>query len=263
MISLAVATRYDRVAESGRSRPLRVVVETDDGAEHEVFLKPSGRPELGVIGLASEAIAACIAGRVGLPICRPFLVQLTPDWVASVHDGEVRQVLQASSPIAFASTAAGRGWKPWSSEDVLTSTRREAALKILVFDAFVENPDRRPINPNLLVKGDEFRIIDHELSLRLGNLMFRPTPWQTGYFSHLMRPDSHVFSNRLRGGALDLGTIRAAWSGVSDDDLADYEASLPSQWAEAGGAVAAALTHVRTVRDRIDECIEEIRRALT
>ena len=78
----------------------------------------------------------------------------------------------------------------------------------------------------------------------------------------MMGPDGHVFANRLRGAALDLDPIRTAWSNVSDDDLSDYEASLPGQWAEAGEAVTAALTHIRAVRDRIDECLVEIRRTL-
>jgi hypothetical protein len=262
MISLAVATRYDRVAEAGRNRPLRVVVEADEGVEYEVFLKSSGCPELTVTSLAHEVLAACIAGQVGLPVCRPFLVELTPEWVASVHDAEVRQILQASNPIAFGSTAAGPGWKQWSSDDVLTPARREKALGIFVFDAFIENPDRKPSNPNLLVKGDEFRIIDHELALLVRGLLPRPAPWRPGYLNHMMGPDSHVFASRLRGGALDLDPIRTAWSNVSDDDLSDYEASLPEQWAEAGDAVTAALTHIRAVRDRIDECLVEIRRTL-
>jgi hypothetical protein len=263
MISLAVATRYDRVSEAGRNRPLRVLVETQDGEEYEVFLKPSARPELSVTSLAHEVIAACIGGKVGLPVCRPFLVELTPKWVASVHDAAVRQILDASNPIAFGSTAAGPGWKQWSSDDVLTPARRSKALEIFAFDAFVENPDRKPSNPNLLVKGDEFRIIDHELALFVRGLLPRPAPWQPGYLTHMMEPDAHVFANRLRGGDLDLNAIRTAWSNLSDNDLADYEASLPWQWAEAGGAVTAALTHIRAVRDRIDECLVEIRRTLT
>lgn len=77
-----------------------------------------------------------------------------------------------------------------------------------------------------------------------------------------MQPDRHVFAARLRGGLLDLDRIRAAWLGLSDDELADYEAALPEQWAEAAESVTAALTHVRAVRDRIDECLVEIGRAL-
>ena len=78
-----------------------------------------------------------------------------------------------------------------------------------------------------------------------------------------MRPDGHVFAARLRGAALDLAPVRAAWSGLSDDDLRELGACLPKVWVEAEESVVAALTHVRTVRDRIDECLTEMERALT
>lgn len=263
MIAFGAAVRYDGESGAGRNRPLRVVVETDDGTEHEVFLKPSGRPELSVAGLAHEALAACIAGRVGLPVCQPFLVELSPAWIASIPNDDVRQMLEISNPIAFGSTAAGVGWRQWSSEDILTAARRQTALEVFAFDSFIENPDRKPSNPNLLVKGDQFRIIDHELALFVRGLFPQPSPWRVGYLDYMMQPDRHVFAARLRGGPLDLDVIRAAWSALSDDELADYEASLPGQWAEAGESVTAALTHVRAVRDRIDECLVEIGRALT
>lgn len=263
MILFAEAVRYDGEAGAGRNRPLRVAVETTAGDEYEVFLKPSGRPELSVAGLANEALSACIAARVGLPICQPFLVELPQPWIASIQDAELRQVLEASNPIGFGSTAAGVGWRQWSPEDMLTSARRQAALGIFAFDAFVENPDRKPSNPNLLVKGDEFRIIDHELALFVRGLFPAPAPWRPGYLDHMMQPDRHVFGTRLRGTALDLDAIKISWSSLTDADLADFHAALPEEWIESADSVTAALTHVRAVRDRIDECLVEIGRALT
>lgn len=262
MISLAAPIRYDREAGAGRNNPLRVVVETADGEEHDVFLKPCGRAELGIANLAHEALAACIAGSLGLPVCRPFLVELSDDWIGSVHDPALRAQLRHCNPIAFASQAAGAGWAQWSPDDILTAARRPVAVAIFAFDAFVENPDRKPSNPNLLVKGEEFRIIDHELSLFVRGLFPPPTPWRHGYLSHMLEHDRHVFASRLRGTPLGLDDVHAAWAGLSDDELSDYEASLPAQWAEAADAVTAALTHVRTVRDKIDECLVEMERAL-
>lgn len=262
MIRLATAIRYDRDAEAGRNRPLRVAVETADGDEMEVFLKPSGRPELSVSSLAHEVIAACIAGRVGLPICQPLLIDMSADWVASVHEVAVREVLEASNPIAFGSQAAGVGWRQWSGDDVLTNGRRQVALGIFAFDVFTENPDRKPSNPNLLIKGDEFRLIDHELALFVRGLFPRAEPWRVGYLASMMEPDRHVFATRLRGTEIDLPAIGTAWSALSDGDLADYEACLPEQWAEAADSVTAAITHIRAVRDRMDECLVEIGRVL-
>jgi hypothetical protein len=107
MIRRASPLRFDRIAEAGRNRPLRVVVETPDGAEHEAFLKTSGSPEVGVEGLANEALAACVAGDLGLPINEPFLVDLAPSWIASIPDREVRKTLERSVPMGFGSRSAG------------------------------------------------------------------------------------------------------------------------------------------------------------
>lgn len=108
MIRHAVPIRYDRIATSGRTKPLRIVIETSDGQEHEAFLKMSGRPELGVEGLANEALAACLAGDLGLPVCEPFLVELDPDWIGSIPDTATRDVLHQSAMVAFASASRFR-----------------------------------------------------------------------------------------------------------------------------------------------------------
>jgi hypothetical protein len=241
-----------------------VIAETADGAEHEVYLKPSGRPELGVEGLANEALAACVAGRIGLPICEPLVVEMSPDWIGSIADADVRLTLEQSSPIAFASMSAGTGWSIWAPSNTLTVERRRRALDIVAFDAFIENPDRRAGNPNLLVRGDEFRIIDHELAFRIRQLLFpRPEPWNPGYLDRLTQPDGHLFGGPLKGGkALDMGPIRAVWSGLSNEDLAACEEAIPQEWEAASVAVAAALMHLRAVRNRIDDCIAELERAL-
>jgi hypothetical protein len=73
-----------------------VTVETPEGEEHEVYLKASGSPELSVSGLAAEALAPCIAGRVGLPVCRPFLVDIADSDDAAhrfLHDAARRSDL--------------------------------------------------------------------------------------------------------------------------------------------------------------------------
>ena len=155
MIRRASPVRFDRISESGRNRPLRVLLETADSQEHEAFVKVSAAPELGVEGLANEALAACLAADLGLPINEPFLVELDRAWVESIPDSSIRGMLQNSVTVAFGSRAAGSQWKVWSASDILTSDRRPAALAIFAFDAWIENDDRRPSNPNCLVKGGE------------------------------------------------------------------------------------------------------------
>lgn len=268
MIRRGSAVRFDRLAESGRNEPLRVVVEMDDDAiEREVFLKPSGRPEVGVEGMANELLAACVAGHLGLPVCEPILVKISPEWIASVPEAGIRALLSGSNPIAFASTSAGDGWRRWTSEDRVVGDRRAPALGIFTFDAFVENSDRLVRNPNLLVRGDEFRIIDHELCFGLRMKLWpRPEPWREGYMVPHTAPgdEAHVFGALLRGDRyIDVPALRPTWASLSDEALTAYGATIPVEWAAASGAVEDALTHLRQVRDRIDECLAEVQRALT
>ena len=267
MIRYADATRFDRLAEQGRNQPLRITVEVDGGEELEVFLKPSARPEIGIEGMANELFAACVAGHLGLPICEPLAVRMSADWIASIHDAALRQILTKSSPVAFGSVAAGKGWRRWTAEDNLIGDRRAVALAVFVFDALIENKDRLVGNPNLLIRGDSFRIIDHELCFRIRQCLFpRPEPWRLGYLNHAVSPDNsgHVFGALLKGDRyLDFSLLRPNWSGLSDDALTDYAASIPTEWDDATEAINDALTHLRSVRDRIDECLDEVERALT
>jgi hypothetical protein len=113
-----------------------------------------------------------------------------------------------------------------------------------------------------LVKGDTFRIIDHELALRVIGVFPRPEPWRVGYLNLLAQPDAHVFYDRVRAADVNLDLVRAAWVTLADDCLSDFEACLPMEWNEATPMVEAALSHVRMVRDRIDECLAEIGRIL-
>jgi hypothetical protein len=263
LIRLAIPIRFDRRAETGRNRSLLVAVETDDGREHEVFLKASGAPELGAEGLMNEALAARLAADLGLPVAEPFLVEILPDWAAGIPDAGVRVMLERSAAIAFGSEAAGPQWRTWSAGDRLNTPRRPGALAILAFDAYIDNPDRTETNPNCLVKGDAFRIIDHDLAFRIRQKLFPPPePWKPGYLERLTQPGGHIFGAGLKGRNLDFGPVWAAWSGLSDKRLQDYRAMLPSAWAEAVPAMEAALTHLRAVRDRINDCLAELERSL-
>lgn len=263
MIRRASAVRYYRPAEAGRTQPLRIAVQTDDEQEHDVFLKPSAAPGLDLEGLANEVLAACVGSQLGIPFCEPLLVELSPEWIASVPDGAVRQMLGQSNPVAFGSVAAGDGWRSWLSTDNIGVDQRESALAIVAFDSFIENPDRRPSNSNLLVRGSGLRVIDHEMAFRIRMLLLAPKPWAVGGLNRLIQPDGHVLALALRGrNDLDFAPLHHTWSALSDEVLAECGASIPPEWAAATGAISEALTRLGAVRDKIDECLEEVRRVL-
>ena len=61
MIPRAALTRIDRVASQGRTGPILSACELDDGSEVEAFVKLSAGCDQGVVNLAREAIAVCLA----------------------------------------------------------------------------------------------------------------------------------------------------------------------------------------------------------
>lgn len=264
MIRRAFPVRFDSIAESGRNRPLRISVETADHSEHDVFLKASARPELGVEGLANELLACCLAADLGLPVTEPFLVELDAEWIASIEDSATRQMLRESVPIAFGSKSAGAQWRIWTGTDVITEERKADALEILAFDAYIDNDDRNSRRPNCLLKGDEFRIIDHELAFKIRLKRFPvPEPWKPGYLDRLVAAGGHIFGAKLRRKVLDFEPVSQRWAHLTDERLQAYRTAVPPEWAPAHDAIEDALAHIHTIHDRLDACLAELQRVLT
>lgn len=267
MIRRAIPIGYSREAETGRTRPLRITLLTADGEECEAVLKVSAGIELGVEALMNEMLGALVAADLGLPVQEPFFVELTADFCASVTS-EIRARLATSCKIAFASRDTGKQWRSWNTADKISSAQEATALATMAFDAFIGNDDRSPSNPNLRVKDQDWRLIDHEsgFSFRL-KLFPRCQPWTPGNLSGMMTTGArseHVFARYLAGnGALSFGPIKAAWTSLSDARLAQYDAILPQEWATARPALLEALDHLRKVRDSIDPCLTELQRILS
>ena len=142
----------------------------------------------------------------------------------------------------------------------------ETALGIFVFDAIIQNDDRRDGTPNCLVLGEQLRIIDHELAFPLRLLRSVPgwqPPWVLGSLQRFTAPGAHIFREKLRRHAVDLTTVRAAWASLRDGRIEAYANAVPVEWAAAGADVDEAIRLIKDARDRIDACLNEIRRVLT
>jgi hypothetical protein len=264
MLTRVTATEFTRAASNGRTKPVILVCTGPTGDEVELFAKLSARCEQGAVHLAREAIAACLAGDLGLPVPQPFLVDLPPAWVAAVPDVEIRAAMTASLPVAFGSRLAGPQFATWNPGITLRPEMMETALGIFVFDAIIQNNDRREGNANCLVLGEHLRIIDHELAFahRLIFTGWRP-PWQLGGLQSLVNPGAHIFRDKLRQEVLNFDRIRAAWAALSDRRIEGYASCLPSEWAVAQAEAADAISLIKDARDHIDGCLNEIRRILS
>jgi hypothetical protein len=263
MLETIVPIRFHAAVTSGRTKPARIECEKQDKSTVEVVAKFSEGCDRKGVGLAMEVVAASLAADLGLPVPCPYLLDMQVAFVASMADADLRKLMQDSHPVAFGSTNVGSGFRIWSTADKISGTLAAEALAIFCFDGFIVNDDRRTSNPNLLVKGSEIRIIDHESAFvhrMLALSGWRP-PWVQGGLAPLASPGHHIFYAGLRGLQLDLGPVELAWTGITDARLQEYRNSVPHQWA-ASAAVDDAINLIRDIRGNIQAALTEVRRVL-
>lgn len=263
MLETVDPVRFHAPVTSGRNMPARVECERADGSLVEVVAKFAGNCDRKEIALAIEVIAACLAGDLGLPMPKPYLMNIDQAWVGTIPDATYRAAVGRSGAFAFASTHVGTGYRPWTRYDRLTQPMAAVALSIFCFDAFINNPDRKDDNPNCFLKTPELRIFDHELTFIYKGILFWKEPWKVSALAPFATPGQHIFHAKLRGQAIDLDPIRAAWSALSDARLHEYKGAVPAAWAAAMPAVDDAISLIRGVRDNIDGALVEVRRVLT
>ncbi len=254
-------TDFNGIISSGKSRPSRIT-----GASHdklvEVVAKFSAGCERGINALAMECVAACLAADLGLPVPKPYLVIVSPEWAAAIEDASYRDLVQRSSAIGYGSTVVPSGFGVWHAGEQINETLLPVALAVFVFDAMISNPDRRPENPNCLAKGDDIRIIDHELAFSHTLVLGWKPPWKLGALQHLESPDRHIFTRGLKGREINFDVIKSSWRGISNERLKEYRATIPEGWEAAIESVDHALALIREVRDNIDGCLGEVARVL-
>ena len=263
MLGRVTAGEVIREANSGRTKPVLMLCEIDSDEAVEVFCKLSAGCFDGVTSLAREVVAACLAIDLNLPVPMPYVVEIPSALASVVTDPEIAERLRASSSVGFGSAKVANQFSAWTAGHQMTEFMLPLVLGAFVFDAVIDNADRRPSNPNCLVAGERLHLIDHELAFpsTAGLPGWRP-PWQAGALSWLDRADGHLFCRELKMRNLDFGPLRQLWSGISNDRLLEYGQAIPPEWETAQPAVEEALDRVRNARDNLDGVIAEIRRVL-
>ncbi len=257
VIDRATLARVDRTTTSGRTRPVVAQCSSVDG-DVEIVLKPSKGCELGEASLAREAVAALLASDLGQPAPQPWLVDMPEEAIAAVQDPQIADRLRCSSKVAFGSTFQ-TGFGIWQPDQQITESMMPLAAEILLFDAIIQNPDRRVGNPNCLLMNDELRIIDHEMAFSHHQVILWKPPWIPEGLKHIGNPGFHVFVGHLKGVRIDFSQAKDRWESLTDSRLQEYKEAVPDEWSAAGSDVDAAVALIAEARDNIDSCIGELR----
>ena len=267
MIRRATLSRVSDTAESGRNKPIRAGIKLSNDQYVDVYLKPAGWRDLHQSSIIYEYVSACVAGLLNLPICEPFWVDC-PDALLRFCPIVGGNALSDCIWPAFATCHAGPQWRPLLTSEVLPPNQTNEALKIFAFDGFLDNCDRRYNNPNLLVKGYNLRMIDHELVFSFAEVLpflRAPPAWETNSLDWMTAGErQHILYPSLRKlDLIDLTSVIQSWSNIMDKDLDLILNELPPEFNAGRVKAEDAVQRVKDVRDNIDRCVVELERILS
>src|SRR4051794_40647199 len=84
MLEEVEAVRFDRVMTKGKTRPILLMCERDNGDEIEVIAKFSFGCENSTAGLVREAMSSMLASDLGMPVPEPLVVHVSTEFVRSI-----------------------------------------------------------------------------------------------------------------------------------------------------------------------------------
>lgn len=202
--------RRDR---TGGSSP--VVVQTDDGL---FLLKLRGAAQ-GPSSLVAEVIVGAIADRLGLPVPERRVITLAADTPTDDRNDELADLLAASvgENLGFRFLEGARPFGRFDLEKVSV----DFASQVRWLDWLTLNPDRTPENPNILVDGRRFWLIDHGTALPFQHDWAAVTEQATVRAEHA-RP--HVFDT-IATRVVEWDSLLTAL--ITRDRLAEAVAEVP------------------------------------
>lgn len=234
-----------QVLSSGRTTPCLLLCSNESGTDDEVVIKWRGALETKGKGLIAELLASLLADDLGLPVPKPFFVEVEAGFIVGEGKPKLAAIARDSVGLNFGSEKLPAGVGTWPKDKPIPVLLRPLAAEVFAFDVLIQNPDRRRDNPNLLWSGNELYLCDHEqaFSFLMGVIGWQP-PW-TGQGSDFFR--KHVFYQQLTGLAHNWDRLNGALEALTDTRLNEYLDAVPNEW--------------RSNNDAADQIAEYLRKA--
>jgi hypothetical protein len=156
VLRTVTATRYVTPLREGGSLP--GLVEADDDGLYVVKFRGAGQ---GPKALAAEIVVGELARALGLPVPELVLVELDGEMARAEPDPEIQDLIRASAGLNL-----GVDFLPGALPyNPARPPEPDLAAAVVWLDALVENVDRTPRNPNLLLWHSRLFLIDHGAAL--------------------------------------------------------------------------------------------------
>jgi hypothetical protein len=239
VLRTVTATRYVTPLREGGSLP--GLVEADDDGLYVVKFRGAGQ---GPKALAAEIVVGELARALGLPVPELVLVQLDPELARAEPDPEIQDLIRASAGLNLGVDFLP-GALPYAPA---RPPEPELAASVVWLDALVENVDRTPRNPNLLLWHGNLWLIDHGAALYVHH-------GAGDALAAARRPFPAIRDHVLLGAAGPLPEADARLA--SRADPAPAAGLVPAEWAD--GAPYA--EHLQRRLEAPREWLEEAERA--
>lgn len=215
MRSVKVA-RIVGVLPGGSSRPL--LVDTESGR----FVLKLVQGAEGPRALAAEWICAHLVAAIGLPTAELLVLDLDARLSSAIADPELRESVERGSGLCLGLRELPSA-RPADHLDLETAPD-EFAVPLLWLDTWVENPDRRWNNPNVLSWGASLVPIDHGATLGFHHTWKLTEQCPT---RNLGSPLGHLYTHRATRVPVWHPRLRAL---VPRERIDDICASVPDAW---------------------------------
>jgi len=233
----------------------------DKDKQIEVAVKLFNGRECTHKSLVCELMASLLARDLDLLVPQPFLVNIDEELNSGIYDFGHKQRFLNSIGVNFGSKFLSQGYTTWLQKRTIPGSMMQNAAEIFAFDIIIQNPDRRKDKPNLLCKGDELFIIDHEMAFSfLYSIIPDEYPWD-GKGMNFVK--DHVFYDELKGNKLSLDRLQGAFVAIDNSRFDMYVDLIPDDWRkECGDAVEQICEYLMMARDNSKGLFQRIKEVL-
>ncbi|MBK8946626.1 MAG: hypothetical protein IPM32_15330 [Ignavibacteriae bacterium] len=169
-----------------------------DGVNRSYVLKPTGASRMYGDAITKELVASLIAIELGYFTPTPVLISIDSSSLLLFKGLISYETMTKSIGLNFGNLYF-EGMPVWNQDDFNKKSLFNQIQSILVFDLFIENPDRTINKPNMLTNGLDILILDHELAFSFTDLIGykNPTPWKLTQ-QDLFLLENHIFFSFLK-----------------------------------------------------------------
>ncbi|AYQ34850.1 HipA family kinase [Runella sp. SP2] len=167
------ALRFNKILETGANKP--GIINARDLSirqSYDSVVKFRGAERMSPEACARELLAAFIAKHMGIRVVEPVLVEIVHDFVETERGQPHFQTLSKSIGLNYGSIYLPN-YDTIPVFQPLNDYELTHAQKVVLFDLFIQNCDRRHEKPNIMSNGQELVIYDHELAFSFVHDIFR------------------------------------------------------------------------------------------